>query len=61
MGKIFPYDFFNVCEKFHRKNIICSIFFGPFDGIAKMWQGFANQNNTLLDYYVIHICIDFTT
>jgi hypothetical protein len=29
--------------------------------IAKMWQGFANQNNILLDYFIIHMCIDFTT
>jgi hypothetical protein len=32
----------------------------PFVGIAKMFQGFANQNNIFLDYYIIHMCIDFT-
>jgi hypothetical protein len=61
MGKIVLYGFFYVCEKIHRKKSLNVVLFGPFVGIAKMWQGFANQNNTLLDYYIIHMCIDFTT
>jgi hypothetical protein len=27
----------------------------PFVGIVEMSQGFANQNNVLLDYYIIYI------
>jgi hypothetical protein len=37
------------------------VFLNPFVGIAKMWQGSPNQNNILLDYYIIHMCIDFIT
>jgi len=37
------------------------VFFNPFIGIMEMWQGFTNQNTTLLDYYIIYMCIDFTT
>jgi hypothetical protein len=37
------------------------VFFSAFVGIAKMYKSFANQNNILLDYYTIHMCIDFTT
>jgi hypothetical protein len=33
------------------------VFLSPFVGIAKIWQGSQNQNNTLLDYYIIHMCI----
>jgi hypothetical protein len=33
------------------------VLFIPFIEIAKMFQDFANQNNTLLDYYIIHMCI----
>jgi hypothetical protein len=33
----------------------------PFVKITKMWQGFPNQNNILLEYYIIHMCIDFMT
>jgi hypothetical protein len=50
--------FFYVCVKLHENFIItCS----PIVGIAKMWQDSTNQNNILLDYYIIHICIDFIT
>jgi len=37
------------------------VLFNPFIGIVEMFQGFANHNNTLLEYYIIHVCIDFTT
>jgi hypothetical protein len=37
------------------------ILLSPFIEIAKMLQGFANQNDTLLDYYIIHMCIGFIT
>jgi hypothetical protein len=37
------------------------VFFSPFIGIIQMFQGSTNQNNFLLDYYIIHMCIDFTT
>jgi hypothetical protein len=30
-------------------------------GIAKTSQGSTNQNNILLNYNIIHICIDLTT
>jgi hypothetical protein len=37
------------------------VLFSPFIEIAKMLQGCANQNNTFLDYYIIHMCIGFIT
>ncbi len=37
------------------------ILLSPFIEIAKMFQDFANQNNTFLDYYSIHMCIGFIT
>jgi hypothetical protein len=36
------------------------VLFNPFIGIIEMWHGFPNQNNILLDYNMIHMCIDFT-
>ncbi len=60
-GKYFFYGFFYVCLKFHGNVIIKCNSPIPFVGIAKMWEGFPNQNNTLLDYYIIHMWIDFTT
>jgi hypothetical protein len=48
-------------KSFIEKLSLNVVLFGPFVGIAKMWQSFANQNNTLLDYYIIHMCINFTT
>jgi hypothetical protein len=33
----------------------------PFVKITKIRQGFRNQKNILLEYYIIHMCIDFTT
>jgi hypothetical protein len=60
MVKIDLYGFFYVCE-FHGNLLLNVILFSPFIGIAEMWQGFPNQNNILLDYYIIHTCIDFTT
>ncbi len=43
------------------KLLLNVIFFNPFVGIVEVLQSFANQNNILLDYYIIHMCIDFTT
>jgi len=60
MGKTF-YGFFYVCVKFHGKKSLNVIVLNLFVGIVEMWQGFTNQNNILLDYYIIHMCIDFTT
>jgi hypothetical protein len=57
MEKIFFYSFFYICVKLHKIIIKCSLLLNPFVGIAKMWQGFSNQNIFLLDYYIIHICI----
>jgi hypothetical protein len=37
------------------------VLFSPFIGIVEMFQGFASHNNTLLEYYITHMCIDFTT
>ncbi len=37
------------------------VLLNPFVGIAEMWHGSPNQNNILLDYNIIHMCIDFTT
>jgi hypothetical protein len=36
-------------------------FLSSFVGILEMLQSFMNQNNTLLDYCIIYMCIDFTT
>ncbi len=44
-----------------EKLLLNVVFLSPFVGIAKMWQGFPHQNNTLLEYYIIHMCIYFTT
>jgi hypothetical protein len=53
--------FFNVCVKFCGKKSLKVIVLNLFVGIVEIWQGFTNQNNILLDYYIIHMCIDFTT
>jgi hypothetical protein len=37
--------------------ILNLVFLNPFIGIIEMWQGFPNQNNILLAYYVIHIAL----
>jgi len=37
------------------------VLLSPFVGIIEMWQGSPNQNNISLDYYIIYMCIDFTT
>jgi hypothetical protein len=37
------------------------VFLSSFVGIVEMRHGSPNQNNILLDYYIIHMCIDFTT
>jgi hypothetical protein len=59
--KIVLCDFFFACVKFHENLSLNIIIFSHFVEIAKMSQDFANQNNILLDYYIIHMCIDFTT
>jgi hypothetical protein len=61
MKNIVLYDFFFVCVKFHEKLSLNVILFTHFVEIAKMPQDSTNQNNILLDYYIIHMCIDFTT
>jgi hypothetical protein len=43
-----------------EKILLNVILISPFVGIVKMWHEFVNQNNILLDYYIIHMCIDFT-
>jgi len=43
-----------------EKLLLNVAFLNPYVGIAKMFQSFANQNNTLLDYYSIRMCIHFT-
>jgi len=56
MGKIVFYGFFCIL-KFHGKIILKCNFFSSFVGIVEMLQSFLNQNNTLLDYYIIYMCI----
>jgi hypothetical protein len=60
-GKIFLYGFFSMCKIFMDKLSLNVILLSPFIEIAKMFQDFANQNNTFLDYYSIHMCIGFIT
>ncbi len=61
MGKIVFYGFFYICVNFMEIVLLSILLLSPFVGIAKMWQGSPNQNNILLEYYIIHMCIDFTT
>ncbi len=49
--------FIYVCVKFLGKFIINVILLNPFVGIVEMWESSPNQNNILLDYYIIHMCI----
>jgi hypothetical protein len=59
MGKIVFYGFFYVC---FMENLLLNVaLFNPFVGIVEMWHGSPNPNNSLLDYNIIHMCIDFTT
>jgi hypothetical protein len=53
--------FFFCILKFHGKIILNVIFLISFVGSVEMLQSFLNQNNTLLDYCIIYMCIDFTT
>jgi hypothetical protein len=48
-------------QNFMKKLSLNIVIFSHFVEIAKMPQDFANQNSILLDYYIIHMCIDFTT
>jgi len=57
MGKIVLYGFFYECVKFHGNLLLNVVVLCPFIGLAKMWQGFPNQNNALLDYY--HSYVDW--
>ncbi len=50
-----------MCKNFMEKLSLNVVLIGPFVGNAKIFQCYANQNNTLLDNYIIHVCIDFTT
>jgi hypothetical protein len=53
--------YFLYVYNFMKKLSLNVVLLSPFVRIAKMFQGFANQNNILFDYYIIHMCIDFTT
>ncbi len=44
-----------------EKLLLSVVILSPFVGIAEMWHGSPNQNNILLDYYIIHMCIGFAT
>jgi hypothetical protein len=59
-GKDCSLWFFFVCVKFHEKKSLNVVLLNLFVGTIKMLQGFANQNNILLNYYFICMCIDFT-
>jgi hypothetical protein len=53
---------FLLCMWNFMENLLLKVvLLSPFVGIVELWQGFPNQNNILLDYYIIHMCIDFTT
>jgi len=53
---------FLLCMWNFMENLLLKVvLLSPFVGIVELWQGSPNQNNTLLDYYIIHMCIDFTT
>jgi hypothetical protein len=45
------------CVKFHENFLLNLVLLNLFVGIIEIRQGFPNQNNILLDYYIIHIAL----
>jgi hypothetical protein len=60
-GEIFFYGFFFVYQNFMEKLSLNVLFLSSFVRIVEMIQSFLNQNNNLLDYCIIYMCIDLTT